>query len=216
MAPKLDLPKLCSNCAPLCHGVLPYILLSTIYLLLIRLLRYRRAHHHQQIHYQPSTPQSTILRAQSIYRSLFQLEFPFLATKGIQLALFRTYAIPTISSLLDRTKLLSSPITVAHRYSETWALFNEFALREWGSPHWVQAMARTRAIHAAYRKSGKVREEDMLYTLAAVATQPVVLINRWEWREITDEEICAIGTLYRGIGDALDIDYMSFFRSTPG
>ena len=145
---------------------------------------------------------------------MFQLEFPLLCTKGIQLALFRTYAIPTISSLLYRTRLLSSSNTIARRYAETWVLFNEFALREWGSTPWLQATARTRAIHVNYRRLGKVLEEDMLYTLAAVATQPVELIQTWGWRKLTKPEIWAIGTLYQGIAETLDIDYKALFSQT--
>ncbi|KAI1658972.1 hypothetical protein F4813DRAFT_355277 [Daldinia decipiens] len=72
-------------------------------------------------------------------------------------------------------------------------------------------MGRTRAINAAYRKSGKVREDDMLYTLAALATQPVRLINAWEWRNLTDAELCAIGVLYRALAEAFDIDWKKQF-----
>ncbi|OTA98541.1 hypothetical protein M426DRAFT_69626 [Hypoxylon sp. CI-4A] len=153
---------------------------------------------------------SCIRCSQIVYKSLFDSEFPFFFVKGIQLALFRTYAIPTISSLLNKTTSLSSKSSVTRRYSETWALFNEFALSDWGSERWVQAMGRTRGIHAAYRKSGKVREEDMLYTLAVVATQPVRLINSWEWRELTNAELCAIGTLYQALIEAFGIDWRKY------
>ena len=190
-------------------------LLILVYLWLIRYLRFRRVHLHREIFQNDvgNHPANlTLPAAQEIYRSLFNMEFPLLFTKGIQLALFRTYAIPTISSLLDRTTLLSSSRTVPQRYSETWALFNEFALRDWGSVAWLQGIARTRAIHGSYRRSGKIREEDMLYTLAAVATQPVDLIQTWEWRKLTEIELHAVGTLYRGIAEALDIDYRVFFR----
>ena len=197
---------------PLSFGL---VLLIIAYLSLVRYLRFRRVYVHRDI-FQSSMDNSsanlTVPAAQEIYRSLFNMEFPLLFTKGIQLALFRTYAIPTISSLLDRTTLLSSSRTVPQRYSETWALFNEFALREWGSKAWLQGIARTRAIHGSYRKSGKIREEDMLYTLAVVATQPVDLIQTWEWRKLTEVELHAVGTLYQGIAEALDIDYETFFR----
>ncbi|MCJ1326153.1 hypothetical protein MMC10_002817 [Thelotrema lepadinum] len=201
------------------QGTFPYVLslFLCVYLALIRCLRFRRARQHTEIFrkdVENNSTNLTIPAAQEIYRSLFNAEFPLLFEKGIQLALFRTYAIPTISSLLDRTKLLSSSRTVPQRYSETWALFNEFALRDWESAAWVQGVARTRAIHSSYRKSGKIREEDMLYTLAVVATQPVKLIQTWEWRKLTEIELNAVGTLYRGIAGALGIDYESIFRQS--
>ncbi|KAI1087007.1 hypothetical protein F5B19DRAFT_497803 [Rostrohypoxylon terebratum] len=190
------------------------IFLISFYLIVIRLLRYRRARSNTKALL--NVPQhedyaSSVRRAQIVYRSLINAEFPFLFVKGIELALFRTYAIPTISSLLDKTAYLSSKSSVPRRYSETWALFVEFALADWGSERWIQAMGRTRAIHAAYRKAGKVREDDMLYTLAALATQPVRLINTWEWRSLTDDELSAIGMLYRGLADAFDIDWKREF-----
>jgi hypothetical protein len=182
-----------------------------VYLLLIRWLRYRRRSYHNALFAQYSHGQDmSVPVAQQIYTSLFDAEFPFFLMKGIQLGLFRTYSIPTISSLLNRTALLSSHDTVARRYAETEVLFLEFAMREWGSVPWLEAMARTRAIHAAYRKAGSVREEDMLYTLAALMTQGVNLIEQWEWRNLSDVELCAAGTLYRGIADAMGIDYSAF------
>ncbi|XXG99320.1 hypothetical protein Hte_005657 [Hypoxylon texense] len=192
-----------------------HILIIVFYVVLVRLFRYRRAHSNTKtLRTSPEHDDdngSSVRRAQIVYRSLINSEFPFFFVKGIQLALFRTYAIPTISSLLNKTTLLSSKSSIARRYSETWALFNEFALADWGSERWIQAMGRTRAIHAAYRKSGKVLNEDMLYTLAALATQPVRLINTWEWRELTDAELCAIGTLYQGLAEAFDLDWRKHF-----
>jgi hypothetical protein len=201
--------------SPVAYSIL---LAFPLYLLLVQAFRYHRAKYHERLcraTLKDDATEISILDAQKIYRSLFYYEFPFVCIKGIQLALLRTYAIPTISSLLNRTALLASPRTIPLRYAETWALFNEFALRDYGSESWIQAVGRTRSIHLAYRKSGKIREEDMLYTLSVVATQPLELINNLEWRKVTDAEICAVGTLYRGIADALEIDYQSLFDALP-
>jgi hypothetical protein len=182
------------------------------YIFIIRSLRYRRAAYHDALFKTcPSYPQEmSVPVAQEIYSSLFDAEFPFFFMKGVQLGLFRTYAIPTISVLLDKTQLLGNPDTVARRYAETEVLFLEFAKRQWGSRPWLEAMARTRAIHAGYRKSGVIREADMVFTLCATATSGVDMVEQWEWRSLTDTELCAIGALYRGIGDGLGIDYEDF------
>ncbi|KAI1439893.1 hypothetical protein F5Y02DRAFT_424805 [Annulohypoxylon stygium] len=213
--PKIHLPspfRLWTSCSKFL--VTTPVLLVIFYLIVVRQLRYRRAYSNTKVLLNAPAHEdygSSVRRAQIIYRSLINAEFPFLFVKGIELALFRTYAIPTISSLLDKTAVLSSKSSVPRRYSETWALFVEFALADWGSERWIQAMGRTRAIHAAYRKAGKVREDDMLYTLAVLATQPVRLINTWEWRRLTDDELSAIGTLYRGLAEAFDIDWQKEF-----
>lgn len=69
------------------------------------------------------------------------------------------------------------------------------------------SLARTRFLHAGYRASGKILEQDMLYTLALFALQPIRFIDRFEWRTLSDLERCAIGTFWKSAGDALDISY---------
>lgn len=183
------------------------------YLLWVRQFRYHRARKHARLLVESQaldTQEMPLPVAQDIYDSLMHAEFPFWFWKGIELALFRTYAIPTISSLLAKTSRLVAPEALPRRYVETEVLFLEFALRRWGTVPWLQATARTRAIHAGYRKSGAVREEDMLFTLAALATQPVTLVEQLEWRRLNEAELCAIGTLYRAMADAFDIDYSTY------
>ena len=193
------------------------ILLSVpfAYLCLVRYTRYHRTAFHARLQQEEAGPevfQMTIATAQTIYASLFDLEFPWFFSKRTQLALFRTYTVPTISSLLARTSLLSSSSTAPKRYAETELLFYEWAFREWGSAQWLQAMARLRAVHTDYRRAGKIKEEDMLFTLAALMTQPVYLIEAWEWRPLTDIELCAMGTFYRAVAEALEIDHHRFLR----
>lgn len=69
------------------------------------------------------------------------------------------------------------------------------------------SIARTRFLHSPYRSSGKILDDDMLYTLGLFALQPVRFINRFEWRKVTDLERCAIGTFWKSIGDGLGISY---------
>ncbi|QKX61649.1 uncharacterized protein TRUGW13939_08801 [Talaromyces rugulosus] len=199
-----------------------HILFTSIcvaYVVLIRRLRFRRAAHHARLVADSSNldnEEMPLPVAQEIYDSLMHAEFPFWIWKGIEMGLFRTYAIPTISAQLAKTSRLLPP-KLPRRYVETQVLFLEFTLRKWGTVPWLQAMARTRAIHAGYRESGAVREEDMLYTLAALATTPVLLVEKLEWRSLSDVELAAIGTLYRAIADALEIDYSLYLASwTPG
>jgi len=44
---------------------------------------------------------------QEIYRTSAEYEFPWDVQRSLELALFRTYAVPSIGGLLDRTR--SSP-----------------------------------------------------------------------------------------------------------
>lgn len=69
------------------------------------------------------------------------------------------------------------------------------------------SLARTRYLHSGYRASGKILDDDMLYTLALFALQPIRFISRFEWRSLSDLERCAIGTFWKSAGDALDISF---------
>lgn len=69
------------------------------------------------------------------------------------------------------------------------------------------AIARTKWLHQGYRSSGKILESDMLYTLSLFATEPIRFVERYEWRQMTEMERCAVGTYWKSLGDALGISY---------
>ncbi|KAJ5681353.1 uncharacterized protein N7477_001293, partial [Penicillium maclennaniae] len=69
------------------------------------------------------------------------------------------------------------------------------------------AIARTKFLHKGYRDSGKILEDDMLYTLSLFATEPIRFVKLYEWREMTEMERCAVGTYWKSLGDALSISY---------
>lgn len=62
-------------------------------------------------------------------------------------------------------------------------------------------------LHAPYIKSGKISNADLLYVLYASMSEPVRFMRLFEWRELTDMEIAAIATLWKYIGDMMNIDY---------
>lgn len=68
-------------------------------------------------------------------------------------------------------------------------------------------LARTRFLHSGYRASGKILDDDMLFTLALFALEPIRFIARYEWRALSDMERCAIGTFWKSVGDGLDVSY---------
>lgn len=59
-------------------------------------------------------------------------------------------------------------------------------------------------------------DDDMLYTLSVFVTEPVIWTARFEWREMTPMEVCAIGTFWKSIGDAMDIDYHPLSKHEKG
>lgn len=145
--------------------------------------------------------------AHRIQKIVSDAEFPALFEKGLQLALFRTYGIPSISKLLVNTAQLSTTENVAKRYADTAVIISEIYSSAPTNERGIEAFARLNYLHNHYRKSGRITNEDMLYTLALFMSHPCDWINRYEWRQLTDIEVCAIGTFHKGMGEAMLIKY---------
>jgi hypothetical protein len=43
-----------------------------------------------------------------------------------------------------------------------------------------------------YQKKNLISNDDLLYTLSLFAIEPVRWVKRYEWREMTEMEICAM------------------------
>ena len=142
-----------------------------------------------------------------IQQILAELEFPFTYEKALQFALFRTYGIPSISKLLVETREFSEAATSTKRYTDTTVLVGEFLGYHPQSKRSIEAIDRMNYIHNQYRKSRKISDDDMLYTLSLFAGEPIRWIDKYEWRKLEDFEKCAMGTFWKAMGDAMGITY---------
>ncbi|KAJ5291250.1 hypothetical protein N7478_000501 [Penicillium angulare] len=190
---------------------LPYALGLLIgYPLLVRSLRYKRLNDMKKKYKFPtreSMGKMTDEEAYEIQKQIGTLEFPFMYVKALQFALFRTYGIPSVSHVLTKTTQFSNASTSLKRYADTVALVNEMVGNSPTSQRAFISLARTRFLHSGYRASGKILETDMLYTLALFALEPIKFVRRFEWRQMSDLELCAIGTFWKSVGDALGISF---------
>ena len=71
-------------------------------------------------------------------------------------------------------------------------------------------------LHGLYRKTGKISDDDMLYTLSLFALEPVRWTKRFEWRQLTDLERCATGTYWRNMGDCMEIPFSALPSCNSG
>lgn len=154
--------------------------------------------------------------AMRIQQILSELEFPFTFEKSVQFALFRSYGIPTVSKLLVATSQFTEPSTACKRYTDTALLISEFMAHEPLAHRTREAIGRMNYIHSHYRKSGKILDDDMLYTISLFASEPVRWIDRYEWRKLEDFEKCAIGTFWKSVGDAMEISWEKLASGTGG
>ncbi|KAK7743453.1 hypothetical protein SLS53_003987 [Cytospora paraplurivora] len=159
--------------------------------------------------------------AQKILQYIITYEFPLMYKLSLQFGIFKTsrlasthivqtYGFSTVSSLLAKTKSFSDPRSAPKRYEDTSVIFSEFSLNPPTSDRCLNAIARMNHLHNPYKKSAKISNEDLLYTLAVCVMEPIRFIRLYEWRAPNDMEVCAIGTFWRGIGDAMEIDYEGY------
>lgn len=114
------------------------------------------------------------------------------------------------------TKQLTNPVMAPKRYVDTTVLIREFCGNPPGSERYAAAIARMNYIHSVYQKAGKITNSDLLYTLSLFALEPPRWIAKYEWRDLTDVERCAVGTFWKRIGDHMGINYSTVNGSTTG
>ncbi|KAF2089450.1 hypothetical protein K490DRAFT_36961 [Saccharata proteae CBS 121410] len=189
------------------------------YLITVKLLRYNRRDCLQKqfgYHDRASLGRMTLAEAHAIQTTLGEVEFPKIFSTSIFFALFKTYGIPSISSLLVSTGQLSSDATASKRAADTGIIITEVVLNKPSSPRAINGIARMNYLHDRYRKAGKISDEDMLYTLALFALEPIRWTNRYEWRTLTDMERCAMGMYWKDLGDAMEIPYTALKSGKDG
>src|SRR5205085_10302803 len=87
-------------------------------------------------------------------------EFPFDTTRALEFALFRTFCVPSISTLLDQTGELV--YRAQKRYDDTDLIVSE--LMEWGydSERGKAALRRMNQLHSRFA----IGNDDFLYVLS--------------------------------------------------
>lgn len=109
--------------------------------------------------------------------------------------------------MLVKTTQLSTAKNAGKRYADTEVLLGEIFGNKPTSERVIDSFGRMNYLHGVYRDSGQILDDDMLYTLALFAIEPIRWIERYDWRSLSDLEKCAMGTFIKSMGDAMLIDY---------
>ncbi|WP_246081872.1 oxygenase MpaB family protein [Nocardioides litoris] len=139
-----------------------------------------------------------------IYRELFTLDFPWDLNQALSLALFRTYAVPSIGRLLDETGQFTT--ACQKRYDDTALLLEAPAVHGFDSPEGRAGVRRVNQMHAMY----DISNDDMRYVLATFVVVPKRWLDDHGWRPMTDGEVTASVHYYRTLGRHMAI------RDLPG
>lgn len=134
-----------------------------------------------------------------IFRLSFDVSFDWEVRRGLELAIFHTFAAPSISEILDRSGEFAH--RGQNRYDDTIALLREVARDGPTSPRGRAAIRRMNWIHRAY----DIRNDDFVYVLATFVVVPVRWIRRYGWRNLTEKEIRAAVNYYGEVGRLMGI-----------
>jgi len=131
---------------------------------------------------------------QRIVQLLVGYEFPFDITRALELALFHTYASPSISSLLVRTGEFER--RGRKRYDDTSLLISWFMQEGLDSDQGRRALEQMNRIHGRYR----IANEDYLLVLSTFVFYPLDWITRYGWRKLTPGEERALFLFWMEVG----------------
>ncbi|WP_329446952.1 DUF2236 domain-containing protein [Streptomyces sp. NBC_01426] len=135
----------------------------------------------------------------AIYRLTATYEFPWDITRALELALFRTYAVPSIGRLLAETAEFTE--RAQKRYDDTALLLDAVVEHGFESDTARTAIRRVNRMHRSY----DIADEDMRYVLCTFVVIPARWIDCYGWRPLTHHERRAFAHYYATLGRHMGI-----------
>src|SRR3954451_19117376 len=127
----------------------------------------------------------------TVYQLTMLYDFPKDARVGLNLAFYRTFAIPRIANLLVQTgEMLGHP---AKRSYDTGLVMYELISHGFNAPRGREMVKLLNRVHHRW----PILEEDYRYVLAAFVVVPIRWIERRGWRPLLEVEKEASATFYR-------------------
>ena len=148
---------------------------------------------------------------EQIHRIFSDHEFPWDYGRGLEVAIWRTCCVPSISETLDGSGEFA--LRAQKRYDDTRILLGELVRNGYDSE---RGKAALRQINLAHRRF-TISNEDMLYVLSTFIYEPIRWIDRWGWRPVSETERLASFYFYVGVGRLMNVrslptDYDEFER----
>ena len=126
-------------------------------------------------------------------------DFPWLGMRALEFALFRTYAIPSVSRLLDQTKQFER--YGQKRYDDTALIIAEIVENGFDSERGRVALRRMNQIHGRF----EISNDDYLYVLSTFIYEPIRWNARFGWRRLTAIEREASFNFWVNVGKRMNI-----------
>ena len=126
-------------------------------------------------------------------------EFPWDTTRSLELALFRTFASPSIAALLDSTGEFGR--AAQKRYDDTDLILSTIVEAGYDSEEGKRAIRQMNRIHERFEISNR----DFLYVLSSFVFEPIRWNARFGWRPLIETEKLATFEYWRVVGQRMAI-----------
>ncbi len=126
--------------------------------------------------------------------------FPWDLTRALELALLKTFCVPSISGLLARTGEFEH--RPRKRYDDTGLMVAELLRHGLDSPAGAAVIERMNRIHGHYA----ISNDDFLYVLSTFVAEPIRWLARYGWRPLTPREQEHLFLFWRGVGERMGIE----------
>src|SRR5213082_454885 len=123
-----------------------------------------------------------------------RVDFPFDTTRALEFALFRTFAVPSISALLDRTGEFRN--RAQKRYDDTDIIVSELMERGYDGDRGRRALRRMNQLHGRF----DIANDDFLYVLSTFVYEPIRWNQRFGWRPLCAQERLGYFHFWRQVG----------------
>jgi len=126
-------------------------------------------------------------------------EFPWDTTRSLELALFRTFASPSVAALLDSTGEFGR--AAQKRYDDTDLILSTIVEAGYDSEEGKRAIRQMNRIHGRF----EISNEDFLYVLSSFVFEPIRWNTRFGWRPLIETEKLATFEYWRAVGRRMAI-----------
>jgi ER-bound oxygenase mpaB/B'/Rubber oxygenase, catalytic domain len=129
----------------------------------------------------------------------FGYDFPWDGIRSLEIALYRTYCVPSISALLDRTGEFRE--RAQQRYDDTSLIVAEMCKWGYESGRGKEALERMNWAHSHFN----ISNDDFLYVLSTFIFEPVRWIDAFGWRPTCRNERLGYYCFWREVGRRMGI-----------
>jgi len=126
-------------------------------------------------------------------------EFPWDTTRSLELALFRTFAVPSVAALLDSTGEFGR--AAQKRYDDTDLILSTIVEAGYDSDEGKRAIRQMNRIHGRF----EISKDDFLYVLSSFVFEPIRWNARFGWRPLIETEKLATFEFWREVGRRMAI-----------